>query len=50
MSKLKKVRIIRAKERVGSIKARSLAFTEAKAPVITVLDSHCEVFPGKRNR
>ena len=47
MSKLKKVRIIRSKRRVGSIQARSLAMVEARAPTLTVLDSHCECFPGK---
>ena len=46
MRKLKKVRIIRAKERVGSIRARTLAMSAAIAPVVTVLDSHCECFDG----
>ena len=46
MSRLEKVRIIRTKERVGSIRARSLAMSEALGPVLTVLDSHCECFPG----
>ena len=47
MSKLKKVRLIRSKRRVGSIQARSYAMVEARAPTLTVLDSHCECFPGK---
>ena len=49
MSRYEKVRIIRAKQRVGSIRARTLAMSAATAPVITVLDSHCECFPGKMN-
>ena len=46
MGQLKKVRIIRADERVGSIRARTLAMSAAIAPVVTVLDSHCECFNG----
>ena len=46
MRKLKKVRIIRSKERVGSIRARTLGMSAAIAPVVTVLDSHCECFDG----
>ena len=49
MSRYKKVRIICAKQRVGSIRARTLAMSAATAPVIIVLDSHCECFPGKNN-
>ena len=48
MRKLKKVRIIRSKERVGSIRARTLGMSAAIAPVVTVLDSHCECFDGMR--
>ena len=47
LSKLQKVRLIRAKERLGLIKARSVAMDEARASTITILDSQCECYPGK---
>ena len=47
LSKIQKVRLIRAKERLGLIKARSVAMAEARASTITVLDSQCECYPGK---
>lgn len=39
----KKVRIIRAKRREGLIRARLLGAANAKAPILTFLDSHVEV-------
>ena len=42
MKQYPKVRIIRAPERVGLIRARLLGGQFVKAPVITFLDSHCE--------
>ena len=41
-----KVRVIRAPERVGLIRARLLGAQYVKAPVITYLDSHCECTQG----
>ena len=47
LSKIQKVRLIRANERLGLIKARSVDMAEARASTITVLDSQCECYPGK---
>ena len=41
-----KVKVIRAPERVGLIRARLLGAQYVKAPVITYLDSHCECTQG----
>lgn len=41
-----KVKIIRAPERGGLIKARILGFQHSKGAVVTFLDSHCEVTDG----
>ena len=41
-----KVRLIRAPERVGLIRARLLGAKYVAAPVITYLDSHCECTQG----
>jgi polypeptide N-acetylgalactosaminyltransferase len=40
------VRIVRAPERVGLIRARLLGAKYVKAPVVTFLDSHCECTEG----
>ena len=41
-----KVKIVRAHERVGLIRARLLGAKYVTAPVITYLDSHCECAEG----
>lgn len=41
-----KVKVVRAKERVGLIRARLLGARYVTAPVITYLDSHCECTEG----
>ena len=46
MRRLKKVRIIRSTERVGLMRARNIAMAAAVGPVLTVMDSHSECFPG----
>ena len=46
MAAYPKVRVIRAPERVGLIRARLLGAEYVKAPVITYLDSHCECTQG----
>jgi len=46
MAQYPKVRVIRAPERVGLIRARLLGAKYVKAPVITYLDSHCECTQG----
>ena len=38
-----KIKIVRAKKREGLIRARLLGFQVASGPVVTYLDSHCEV-------
>lgn len=38
-----KIKIVRAKKREGLIRARLLGFEVASGPVVTYLDSHCEV-------
>ena len=42
-----KVSIVRAKERVGLIRARLMGAAAAKGPVLTFLDSHVEATPGQ---
>jgi len=46
MAQFEKVRIIRPEERLGLIRCRMLGSTEAKAEVITYLDSHIEAGVG----
>jgi len=46
MARLPKVKIVRAPERLGLIRARLLGVQHVTAPVITFLDSHCEVTVG----
>lgn len=38
-----KIKIVRASKREGLIRARLLGFEVASGPVVTYLDSHCEV-------
>lgn len=45
---IQKVRIVRAKQRQGLIRARILGAQSAKAEIVTFLDAHCEVIVGKR--
>lgn len=46
MSQIPKVKIVRAPEREGLIKARIRGTLAAKAPTLTFLDSHVECAPG----
>jgi polypeptide N-acetylgalactosaminyltransferase len=41
-----KIKIIRANSRIGLIKARMMGAEEAKAPILTFLDSHVECTVG----
>ncbi|CAG5121704.1 unnamed protein product, partial [Candidula unifasciata] len=43
---LPKVRLFRAKERLGLIRARNAVFDHASGEVVVFLDSHVECFPG----
>ena len=47
MAKLKKVKVVRTKQREGLIRARLLGFSAAHGDVVTFLDSHCECTIGK---
>ena len=46
MAQYPKVKIVRAPERVGLIRARLLGAEHVTAPVLTYLDSHCECTEG----
>ena len=46
INKLPKVRLLRAGEKSGLIRARLLGFESCTAPVAVFLDSHCEVVEG----
>lgn len=46
MAKFDKVRIIRGKERMGLIRCRMMGTVEAKAKILTFLDSHIEAGIG----
>jgi polypeptide N-acetylgalactosaminyltransferase len=46
MAQIPKVKIVRAPEREGLIKARIRGTLAAKAPTLTFLDSHVECAPG----
>lgn len=43
---LPEVKVIRANERLGLIRARILGVKVASAPVVVYLDSHCECSEG----
>lgn len=45
-----KIKVVRAKKREGLIRARLLGFEVASGPVVTYLDSHCEVRKRLINR
>lgn len=47
MAKLKIVKIVRAKQREGLIRARLLGYEAAVGEVLVFLDSHVECAPGK---
>ena len=46
MAAVPKVRLVRLEERSGLIRARVRGTREARGPVLTFLDSHCEVTTG----
>lgn len=45
-----KLKVVRAKKREGLIRARLLGFEVASGPVVTYLDSHCEVREQSEDR
>ena len=47
MDKLGKVKLVRARERIGLIRARLLGFDKCTARVAIFLDSHCEASEGE---
>ncbi len=46
LSAIPKVHVVRLEERQGLIRARVRGSEEARGPVLTFLDSHCEVVTG----